>query len=330
LPAGANVFVTGGSGFLGRQLIRDLKAAGFGVRALARSKVAAATVSALGAEPVMGDLDDVAAMRAGMKGCTAVIHSAAKVELWGPWEDFLRVTVTGTENVIRAARDADVGRFVHISTEAVLADGKAIVDADETRPLPDRPNGFYPRSKGIAEQRVLAANGADLETVIVRPRFIWGEGDTTLLPKLAAAMRSGAWAWFGDDDHQTSTCNVRNVSHGVMLAAQFGRGGEIYFLTDGEPVPFRPFISRLVQTQGVDAGGRSVPLWIADVVAVTCEALWRMLRLKGEPPLIRTAVNLFFRQVTVNDAKARRELGYRPVVSIDEGLDALRHAAASA
>jgi len=323
--AGTAIFLTGGSGFLGRQLIVDLVAAGYRVCALARSPRAADTVRALGAEPVTGDLDHVAALQAGMSGCDAAIHAAAKVEQWGRWEDFQRDTVDGTAHVIAAARAAGLRRLVHISTEAVLADGRPIIDADETWPLPARPNGAYPRSKGLAEQQVLAANGQGLETIVLRPRFIWGKGDTTLAPKLAAAARAG-WVWFGGGAHRMSTCHVRNVSLGVRLALERGRPGQVYFLTDGEPVPFRSFVTRLIQTQGVTPGERNAPLWLADALAVICEAAWRGLPLKGEPPLTRTALNLFFRQVTVSDAKARRELGYAPVVSVEQGLQELQAA----
>ncbi|MDM4771254.1 NAD-dependent epimerase/dehydratase family protein [Solimonas sp. SE-A11] len=314
-----SIFLTGGSGFLGRQLIVDLMSAGYSVRALARSERAAATVRALGATPVPGDLGEVDAMREGMSGCLAAIHSAAKVEQWGRWEDFLRDTVDGTGHVIAAAQSAGLPRLLHISTEAVLADGKAIVDADETRPLPAQPNGFYPRSKGMAEQKLLAANGRGLETLVVRPRFIWGKGDTTLAPKLAEAARAG-WFWFGGGRHRISTCHVRNVSHGVLLALERGRAGEIYFLTDGAPVAFRDFIGRLIRSQGVEPGERDAPLWLADTLAALGEAAWTLLPLRGEPPLTRSALNLFFREVTVRDDKARREIGYRPVVSVEEGL----------
>jgi nucleoside-diphosphate-sugar epimerase len=314
-----SIFITGGSGFLGRQLITDLVADDYHVRALVRSEQAATTVRALGAEVVPGDLDDVRAMQSGMAGCAAAIHSAARASQWGRWDDYLRDTVQGTQNVVEAARAAQLPRLVHVSTEAVLADGSPIVDADETRPLPARPNGFYPRSKGMAEQCVLAANGAGLETMVVRPRFIWGKGDTTLAPKLAEAARAG-WVWFGGGQHRMSTCHVRNVSLGIRLALLRGRPGEVYFLTDGEPVLFREFITLLIRTQGVEPGERTAPLWIADVLATLGETAWRWLPLKGEPPMTRTAVNLFFREVTVNDAKARHELGYRPVVDIEQGL----------
>ncbi len=321
-----SIFLTGGSGFLGRQLIVDLMSAGYSVRALARSERAAAAVRALGATPVPGDLGEIAAMREGMSGCLAAIHSAAKVEQWGRWEDFLRDTVDGTGHVIAAAQAAGLPRLLHISTEAVLADGRAIVDADETRPMPAKPNGFYPRSKGMAEQKMLAANGRGLETLVLRPRFIWGQGDTTLAPKLAESARAG-WVWFGGGSHRISTCHVRNVSHGVLLALERGRAGEIYFLTDGEPVAFRDFIGRLIRSQGVEPGERNAPLWIADTLAALGEAAWTLLPLRGEPPLTRSALNLFFREVTVRDDKARREIGYRPVVSVEEGFHELTRSA---
>lgn len=317
------VFVTGGSGFVGGRLIRTLIDAGFTVRALARSDNAAAKVRALGAEPVMGDLGDIPALTAGMTQCSAVFHSAANVEMWGPWEAFQSATVDGTRNVIAAARMAGVARLIHISTEAVLAGGKALIKVDERTPLPEQPNGFYPRSKGLAERAVLEANGQGLATVIVRPRLIWGLGDTSVMPQIIHAMRSKQWAWFGPD-HQTSTSHITNVCHGTLLAARHGVGGEIYFLTDGDYVGFHEFISRLVETQGVTANGLHLPLWLADVGAAASEFVWRTLRLNGEPPLTRTVVNLFFREVTVSCDKARRELGYFPIMSIDQGMAELR------
>ncbi len=323
-----HVIVTGGSGFVGRALIRTLRERGDTVRALARSPAAEKAVSAAGAEPVSGDLEDEAALSEGMQGASLVIHAAAKVELWGRREDFLRITVGGTERVIAAARAAGVGRLVHVSTEAVLAGGSALAGVDERTPLPENPVGLYPLSKGLAEQRARAANDATLTTVVVRPRLIWGRDDSVLLPGLIAAMKSGAWFWFGGGRHPTSTCHVRNVCAGTLLAAERGRGGEVYFLTDGEPVEFRDFVTRMVRTQGVEPPAREAPLWLGDGLARASEALWRALPLRGEPPLTRTAMNLFFREVTIRSDKAARDLGYAPPVSIEQGLAELAAAAA--
>ncbi|MEK7487091.1 MAG: NAD-dependent epimerase/dehydratase family protein, partial [Planctomycetota bacterium] len=208
------VFVTGGSGFLGRTLIQELCKAGYRVRALARSAIAAEVVQKLGAEAVLGDLDNISALQKGMEGCSLVFHSAAKTEDWGRWKDFLRINVSGTENVLTAAKNAKVPRFLHVSTEAVLVGGGPIHNAEETRPLPRKKFGFYPKSKGMAEEQVLHANSAEMATMIVRPRFIWGKDDTTVLPRFIETIKKGQFAWIAGGHYPTSICHVRNVCEG--------------------------------------------------------------------------------------------------------------------
>ena len=320
----AKAFVTGGSGFVGRALISALHAKGAQVVALARSQAAAAKVIEAGATPAMGELSDQDALRTGMAGCSVVFHAAAEVSDWGPRARFYEVTVRGTERALAAARDAGAAKFVHIGTEAVLAAGAPIVDADETAPYPAKPLGLYPWSKGLAERAVIAANGDGLTTVSVRPRLIWGKGDTTILPQVADAMRRGVFVWFGNGHHPTSTCHVRNDVEGTLLAAERGEGGNIYFLTDGPPVDFRDFITEMAATQGAVAPTRCVPLWVAHGVALAGEAVWGALNLAGRPMLTRTAINVFFMQVTVNDQKARERLGYRALVTRAQGLAEMR------
>lgn len=317
-------FVTGGSGFVGRNLLLALRARGDHVVALARSLGAMQTVRLHGAEPLAGDLVDVAAMSAGMAGADVVFHCAAKVDDWGDPAEFHRVNVEGTAHVIEAARAAGVRRLVHVSTEAVLADGTPIHNADETRPRALRPVGLYPSTKAEAEAVALAANRDGLEVVVVRPRFIWGKGDTAILPKIVEVMRKGQFAWIGGGRFLTSTCHVRNVCEGALLAAERGRPGEIYFLTDGAPVEFRGFITAMAATQGADAGQRAVPRALVYALAVFCEFAWRVFKLKGSPPVSRMAVTLTGEQVTVNDAKARRELGYTALVTREAGLAEMR------
>jgi nucleoside-diphosphate-sugar epimerase len=219
-----------------------------------------------------------------------------------------------------------VPRLVHVSTEAVLVGGRPIVNADETWPRPARPIGLYPLTKGLAEERVLAANSPELCTLIVRPRFIWGKGDTTLLPRIIEAVRRGQFRWIGGGRHLTSTCHVRNACEGMILAAEHGRGGEIYFLTDGPPVEMRAFLTDLLATQGVDPGARSIPLWLACTVALVSEKTYSLLRIRRPPPASRTAVELIGREITVNDAKARSQLGYVGWVTRIAGLEEMRTA----
>jgi nucleoside-diphosphate-sugar epimerase len=306
-------FVTGGSGFVGGHLITTLRARGVAVAALARSDKSAKTVEALGATAARGDLDDVAALEAGMKGCDVVFHCAAHTDQFDPLEVHMRITTKGTENTLAAARAARVKRFVHVSTEAVLADGNPIIRVDETKPLPKKPMGAYPITKGLAEGAVLAANRDGLETVIVRPRFVWGKGDTNLLPEFVDAVKAGKFAWISGGHYLTSTTHVDNVVEGLLLAAEKGKPGEIYFVTDGAPVEFREFITKLLATQKITAPGRSIPHWLGRTVVALTSWMKR-------PPLTATAFSLMAHEVTIDDSKARRELGYTSAKSLDAGF----------
>jgi nucleoside-diphosphate-sugar epimerase len=313
----AIAFVTGGSGFVGRNLIRALVARGVTVRALARSDKSIAAVEALGATAVKGDLDDRDAMQRGMTGADVIYHAAAQTDQNASRADFHRVTVVGTDNALAAARAAGVKRFVHVGTEAVLADGKPIVRADETRPRASRPAGAYPWSKGLAEEKVIAANGGGFETVVIRPRFIWGADDTSVLPELIAAVKAGRFGWIGGGHYLTSTCHIANVVEGALLAAERGAPGGIYFLTDGEPVELRGFVTDMLRTQGVEPGDREVPLWVARLAATLTG--WRK-----KPILRKQEIALFGVEVTVVDQKARDELGYVGKMTREQGLAEMR------
>lgn len=317
-------FVTGGSGFVGRHLIGYLRQEGHEVKALARSEAAVQAVTTAGAQAVRGDLTDVANLASAMVGCDVVFHAAASTAEWAPYAEFFEANVKGTEHVVLAAKQARVPRLVHVGTEAALLDGHPLVQVDETRPLPPFPLGNYPRTKALAERLVLAANGPDLQTIVVRPRLVWGPDDTSLLPKLVQAVRDGRFAWLDHGRALTSTCHVHNLCEGMLLAAERGRPGEVYFLTDGPPVPVREFLTQLLETRGVTPTGKSLPLWLALPAARVVEGVWNLLKVNRNPPLQRTSLLLFGQEVTVVDAKARRELGYVGHVSREAGLQHLQ------
>jgi nucleoside-diphosphate-sugar epimerase len=320
----STAFVTGGSGFIGGALVRRLVADGWTVRALARSDASAKTVRERGAEPVRGDLDDVGAMAAGAAGCEVAFHCAAHLGDWGRREDFERGNVQGTRNALAAARQAGVRRFVHVGTEAALLAGQPLIEVDERAPLRFDSPALYSSTKARAEEAVIEANQNGLETVVVRPRFVWGRGDTTLLPAMTEMVRSGRFAWIGGGRHRTSTTHVDNVVHGLLLAAERGASGRVYFVTDGEPVVFRDFVTRLLATQGVTAPSRSLPTGVARAAAAASETAWRVLPLPGRPPVTRLAVWVSALETTIDITRARTELGYKPVRTIDQGLEELQ------
>ncbi len=316
-------FVTGGSGFIGGALIERLVGEGRPVRALARSDASAAKVESIGAEAVRGELGDRASLAAGADGCATAFHLAAHLGEWGPWEDFERGNVEGTRNALAGCEEAGVRRFVHCGTEAALMAGDPLVHVDETAPLrPDSP-APYPATKAGAELAVREANRDAFETVIVRPRFVWGKGDTTLLPEMVKTVEAGKFAWVGGGLNVTDTAHVDNVVEGLLLGAEKGRPGEAYFITDGKPVVFRDFVTELLETQGVEPPDRSLPAWLAAPMARICEAAWKVLPLSGEPPMTRFRSWILTQECTIEIGKAREQLGYAPLVSHQQGLAAM-------
>ncbi len=327
--SGEAAFVTGGSGFIGGHLIRRLVGEGRPVRALARSEAAAGTVVAFGAEAVRGDLSDRASLTAGATGCEVAFHLAAQLGEWGDWDDFEQGNVTGTRNTLEACAEAGVRRFVHCGTEAALMAGEPLVHVDETAPLRPDSKAPYPATKAKAEIAVREASREGFEAVVLRPRFVWGKGDTTLLPEMVSTVEAGKWAWIGGGRTVTDTAHVDNVVEGLVLAAERGRAGEAYFLTDDEPVVFREFVTEMLRTQGVEPPDRSLPGWTAAPLATIAEGAWRLLPLSGEPPMNKFRSWLLTQECTIDISKAKAELGYAPLVSHERGLEEMRAAAGS-
>jgi hypothetical protein len=318
------IFVTGASGFVGGAAARAFAAKGHEVRAMSRSEKSDEKIRALGATPVRCDLEDVAAADIG--DAEAVLHSAAFVEQWGPVQAWKRFNIDGTARMLKAAREAGARRFIHISTESVLWRGQHLRGVDES--YPRAPNSPYPYSwtKARAEALVEKANAPEFETIALRPRFIWGPGDTTLLPTIRHMAQTGQWMWINGGRAQTSSTHIDNLVHAIELALTKGRGGEAYFVLDDGVRSMKEIISAIAGTQGISLPDKSVPTWAADMIGSIAEGVWRIFGLKGEPPLTRFGAMIMSRDAVLNDAKARRELGYAPVVSVEDGLRALRAA----
>jgi nucleoside-diphosphate-sugar epimerase len=316
----STAFVTGGSGFIGGALVRRLVAEGCSVKALARSERSADSVSELGAEPVRGDLSDLGAIEAGATGCETAFHLAAHLGTWGKRADFMRDNVEGTENALARSRAAGVRRFVHCGTEAALIAGEPLIEVDETTRLRPDSKALYAATKALAEQAVRGASADGFETVVLRPRFVWGAGDTTLLPGILSMVEKGRFAWIGGGGQLTDTTHVDNVVEGLLLAAEKGRAGEAYFVTDGDRVVFRKFVTAMIETQGVEPPTRTVPAAVAGPLAAAAESTWRLLHLGGEPPLTRFAVWISSQECTINISKARADLGYEPIKDRESGL----------
>ncbi|KAJ9458788.1 Sterol-4-alpha-carboxylate 3-dehydrogenase [Diplonema papillatum] len=317
------VFLTGGSGYVGRNLTRALVEQGVEVHAICRSKKAEQIVEGCGGKPFRADLNDVDAMTEAAKGCSHAVHCAACVQMAGNLEYSRVVNVLGTENVIQTCKAAGVRRLVHVSTEAACLDKDAhpLVNLDESTPLPTHPfQAVYSTTKNEAEKVALAGNSEDLEVIVVRPRFIWGRDDTVLLDGLMKAAQQGVLKWFSGGHYLTSTCHVANVAEGIELALLKGVPGQCYFLTDGAPVVFKEFVSELLLAAGCEPPTASVRLSIAWTAAFVMECL------STKPMVTRQALALVGQTMTVRDVKARRDLGYKSRITREAGIAEIREA----
>ena len=322
----STLFLTGGSGYVGRNLIRRLCGDGYTVRALVRSDAAATTVQALGAQTVRGDVLDPGIAQA-MTGCAAVVHAAADTDHRNVSPTQWQINVEGTRNVLTAARAAGVPLAVVLSSESALTDGTPLCNAKEDHPYPARAPGTYGASKAEAERVALALNTSQFSVKVLRPRFVWGRDNTTAMPYLLDAVRRGRFTWIDGGDYLTSATHVDNVCEAVHCALQRGEGGRIYHVTDGAPVPVRRLISAQLQAHGVEVPQKKVPRGVLCAI-VALDELFRTLRLPLRAPMTRQEFASSAVEVTLDDSRARRELGYRPVVTLEAGVAQLKQQAA--
>jgi nucleoside-diphosphate-sugar epimerase len=314
-----NIFVTGGSGFVGGAAIAALAKA-HEVAALSRTTASDAAIRSVGGAPIRGELETVSVEI--LKGADAVLHCAAFVEEWGPVEAYHAVNVTGTERLLAAAKAAGVKRFIHIGTEAALFHGQPMVDIDETYPLAPHSPFPYSSTKALAEMAVAAANDPahGIETITLRPRLVWGEGDKTVLPVIKAMAESGKFMWVDGGATMTSTTHIDNLVAAIGLALTKGRAGEAYFIVDGPPVRFRDFLTPYLASAGVTLPEKSMPGAAIRLLANLTEPLFRLAGSRAAPPVTRFTAHIMSRDCTIRDDKARADLGYRPVITIEQGL----------
>jgi nucleoside-diphosphate-sugar epimerase len=312
------IFVTGASGFIGGAIAKRLAPDHF-VLGMARDAAAVKKVTALGVRAISCSLTNISA--AHMQHVDVVIHCAAFVEPWGTWQDFYEANVVGTQNVLQAAKEAKVPRFIHIGTEAALFYGQDMNDIDETYPYPPKSPYYYSESKKQAEIKVLEANETGVfDTFSIRPRLVWGPDDTSILPNLLEMVDKGRFRWLDGGRAVTSTTHIANLVEGVLCALTKGTPGQAYFVTDHEIHSFRDFLTQLLATKKRDPGNSSVPSWLVRAAAWLVEGFYRLFRIKAKPPVTRFAAAIMSANCTIASDKAELELGYRPVISVADGM----------
>jgi nucleoside-diphosphate-sugar epimerase len=350
----APAFITGASGFIGGKIAERLLAEGRRVRVLARRPLPA--LEKLGAEIVPGDLDNTAALRRGCDGAGTVFHVAGRVGVWGPATDFFRVNVDGTRHVIDACRAAGVPRLVYTSSPSVVYHGGDLAGVNESAPLCTAAPCAYPTSKAAAERLVRAAHSRELATVSLRPHLVWGPGDQNVVPRVLALAKKGRLKIIGAGQNKVDVTHITNVvdahllaeqalclatartntglaaaNNGVIACHPIGdmptgggtpssrAGGNAYFITNGEPVVLWDWINELLHGTGVPEIHQHISLRTAYLAGGVLEGLWRVLPLKGEPPMTRFVAKEMATDHWFDISAARRDLGYNPKVTMAAG-----------
>jgi 2-alkyl-3-oxoalkanoate reductase len=314
-----DILVTGGTGFLGRHLARALLARGHRVRVLGRDFSQVGDLIEAGAVALAADLRDRAAVIATCAGADVVYHAGALSAAWGRWADFHAINVGGTEAVVAGCRAHGVGRLVYVSSPSVIFDGRDHERATEAAPYPQRFASVYSLTKKLGEDRVNAAAGA-LNTVILRPKAIFGPGDQSLLPRLIAAARQRRLPQIGNGDNRVDLTYVENVVDALVLALDVPTAsGKTYTITNDEHVRLWGVIKEVLRRLGLPAELRRVSLPAALVAASLMEL--RAALFGGEPLLTRYTAAILGRTQTYDISAARRDLGYVPQVSVAEGIE---------
>ncbi len=312
--------VTGGGGFLGGAVARKLAARGDYVKSFSRDDYP--ELADHGINHIRGDIADPDAVSRAVEGCDVVFHVAAKAGVWGSYESYYTANVAGTRNVLSACEKHGIGTLIYTSSPSVVFDGRDEEGVDESEPYPEQYMAHYPATKAIAEKAVIEANRDNLATVALRPHLIWGPGDPHLVPRIVARAKAGRLRALGRRENKVDSVYVDNAADAHLLAAdRIDRAaGKIYFITNDEPLPVMDLINRIVGAAGLPPVTKHVPVWVAYAAGAALEGAYSLLRLEDEPFMTRFVVRQLSTAHWFDITAAKRDLGYTPTVSIEEGI----------
>ena len=315
--------VTGGGGFLGGHVVRQLLQRGDTVRVLGRSDYPELTT--LGADCIRGDIRDRASAIRACAGVDVVFHVAAKAGIWGKPAEFEAINVDGTRKVIEACRQSGVPRLVFTSSPSVVFGKDDLCGVDESQPYPSKFLADYPRTKAAAERLVLAANGPALATVALRPHLIWGPGDPHLLPRVVDRARRGKLVQVGDGQNLVDITYVENAANAHLNAcdALFPNSacsGKTYFISQGEPVRLWSWLNDILLALDVPPVTRRISFRSAYLMGAILERTFALFRPSGEPPMTRFLATQLAKHHFFSIKNAVAGFSFAPRVSTQDGL----------
>jgi 2-alkyl-3-oxoalkanoate reductase len=324
------LLITGGGGFLGQALCRRLVERGHDVASYNRGLYPA--LAALGVRQLQGDLGNFDSVCDATAGVDAVFHVGAKAGAWGTFQEYFDANVRGTNHVIAGCRMNRVRTLVYTSTPSVThrATHPVVGGTERNAPPADGFKAWYPATKRVAEEHVLAANDAQLATVALRPRLIWGPGDNQLLPRLVERATAGRLRFVGDGQNKIDTTYIDNAvqAHLDAFDALHGKpdarcAGKAYFVSNGEPRTVSEIVNGLLRAAGAPSVDKTIPFRAAYALGGVLEVVHLLLRLRGEPMMTRFLAEQLSTTHFYDISAARRDFGYQPRVSIIEGLKQL-------
>lgn len=311
--------MTGASGMLGAAVARSLAARGDAVVLMQRRS------SGLGLPEILGDITDQRSVRAAVRQVDAIVHLAAKVDVVGPWRDYLAVNVVGTQGLLAAAHAAGVTRFVHVSSPSVAHAGHSLVGAPAGPADPDAARGAYSRSKAMAERLALRADRPGFRVVAVRPHLVWGPGDTQLVARIVRRARTGRLALVGSGAALIDTTYVDNAADALLAALDRadGAGGAAYVVSNGQPRPVSEIISSVCAAAGAPGPRWRVPYPLAWTVGAAVDTAWSWRGWTADPPITRFLAEQLATAHWFDQRRTRAALAWAPQVSLDEGFSRL-------
>jgi 2-alkyl-3-oxoalkanoate reductase len=310
------VLVSGASGMLGRAAANGLLARGDEVTVLQRRP------SGLPCREVLGDVADRGVVERAARGQDAVLHLAAKVDVAGPWAEYVSANIEGTRSVVLACRSAGVGRLVHVSSPSVAHAGTALSGVGAGPADPARARGRYSRSKAVAESAALAADSSSLAVLAIRPHLVWGPGDPQLVDRIVERARARRLPLIGTGAALIDTTYVDNAAAALIAAVDVCGPvhGEALVVSNGEPRPVAEILARLCRAAGVPGPRGRVPFAAAWVAGAAAEGVWAATRRRSVPPLTRFLAEQLATAHWFDQRRTRKALGWQPSVNLDEGF----------
>ncbi|HCC07355.1 MAG TPA: NAD(P)-dependent oxidoreductase [Clostridiales bacterium] len=315
------ILVTGATGFLGKYLVKRFEKEGFCVKAIGRNEKAGKEISSNNIEFIKVDLTDESKLVEVCKGVDFVVHAGALSTVWGEYRKFYEANVIGTKNIINACMQNGVERLVFVSSPSIYTEGKDKFKIKENEVPKNNKLNNYIATKLLAEEEVKKANEEGLYTVVIRPRGIFGVGDTSIIPRLINVNGKTGIPLMSDGEQLVDITYVENVVEAIFLSViKENISGEIFNITNDESIKFKEILDMLFAELNIKPKYKNVNFRVAYSIATILEKVYRVLNIEKEPILTRYTVCTIGNSQTLDIEKAKKLLGYKPIYTIKEGL----------